>query len=276
MSMQKPDAGADFAASISDPLQPVASVTPHDWQMGLPDSASPVMGGLTDLHRLVTFVALAVFAVLVAELIWVMIRYRRRAHPVALKSDRQPFLQAASIGIPAIVLVFVAIPALRLLYVSAHIPEADVTVEVVGKAGAWVYEYPKDGKFRFLSEGLDRDRARAQGMPYPFAASNPLTVPAGRKVVALVTSADELYSWSVPALGVRADAVPGRIHRVWFVAEKPGIYYGLSSGARRAAMPVAVKVVPDAEYRGWLSWALLRGGSAAPGSYAAEAAGGNK
>lgn len=237
---------------------PVVPVLPRNWQIALPDAASPVMAGLFDLHRLLFYVVVAAFAVLAGALLWVLLRYNRYAHPVARKTRHNPLLQAAWIFFPTIVLVLVAIPSLKLLSLETTIPKADLKIDVVGRVGSWSYEYPDLGDVRFDSHLMDRKTAKAYRQPYLLGVDYPLEVPVNRTVELRVTSADLVHSWSVPALGVRVDAVPGRINRVWFRASKVGIYYGLCSemcGVRKDFMPVAVKVVSPEEFQGWLSWA---------------------
>jgi len=266
MYLKKPIAFAFAAAAPDGPAQAVAAVVPHNWQYGLPGAASPVMAQIADLHRLLLYVVAAAFVLLLGFLLWVMVRYHRRFHPVARKQEHNPLLQAAWVCIPIIVLVLIAIPSLRLLYFEATLPPADVTVDVVGRVGSWTYGYPKEGDFRFDSHPLDKKTAAQYAQPYLFAADSPLEVPANQTVEIRITSADVVHSWSVPALGVRIDAVPGRINRTWFKAAKPVIYYGMCSemcGGRRDFMPVAVKVVSEAEYRGWLSWAYIKYAAAA-------------
>ncbi|MGB8601159.1 MAG: cytochrome c oxidase subunit II transmembrane domain-containing protein [Rhizomicrobium sp.] len=268
MLMDKPDLanGAAAGFAVPNPLQPVQPLPPQDWQTGLPDAASPLMVQLADLNRLFLFVALGVFALVVLLIGWALIRYHHRWHPVARTVRENPLMQAAWIGIPAIMLVLMAIPALKLIAAAAAGPQPDLTIAVIGKTGGWTYDYLEDGDFRFDSQLLDAQTAKKYQQPYVFAADAPLVVPVGKVIALRITSADMIHSWVAPALGLHIDAVPGRINTVWFKPMREGIYYGLCSefcGSRHGGMPIAVKVVSDVEYRGWLSWAYQRYNDAA-------------
>lgn len=258
MFLEKPITFVVARTMSGDVSLPVLPVVPKNWQFNLPPTASTVVDGIDDLHRLLFYVVAAAFVILMVFLGWVLLRYNRHLHPVARKGDRNALAQAAWVCLPVIVLVFIAIPSLRLLYFEASQPKADIVVDVVGRVGAWTYEYPDLGDIRFDAHLLDRKTAQAYRQPYLLAADYPLEVPVGRTVELRITSADVIHSWSVPSLGVRMDAIPGRINRVWFKATKLGLYYGMCSemcGSRRDYMPIAVKVVSGAEFKGWLAWA---------------------
>lgn len=269
MLWDKPNLADGGAAGFAfpDPLQPVRPEMPHDWQGSLADAASPLMHEISGLNRLYLTVALAVFAYVMLRLIWLTLRYHVRFHPQPAVRPVHPLMQIAWVGIPAILLVLLSIASLKGLSAAASAPVPDITVEVIGRIGAWSYGYPNNGDFRYDSQLLDAKTAAQYHQPYILAADQPLVVPAGRVVEVQLTSADVVHSWSVPALGVRADAVPGRISRIWFRPMREGIYYGMCSefcGARQGFMPVAVKVVSGTEFQAWLSWAYPRYGEAVP------------
>jgi len=223
-----------------------ARAAPRPWQLGLSDAASPVAAEICDLHRLILYVSAAVFAFLLAVLVLVLCRFNRRSHPVAVQREHSPMLQAAAVGVPAIVLVVVAIPALKLVYAAAAPGPADVTVAAVARGGYWTYAYPKDGNFAF-------DSHKDAGM----TADRPLVVPAGRPVEVLLGAKDAIQTWSIPELGVGAMAVPGRTIRIRFTAAKPGLYTGLGA-FRGAVVPVAVRAVAEEQYESWRFLAQAR------------------
>lgn len=261
MLAEKPDLTGGGGFAYPNPLQPVQPMLPHDWQAGFPDPASPLMAQLTTLNRLFLFVGVVVFVLVCALILWTLIRYSRRWHPVPARAQENPLLQVAFAVVPSVLLVLMAIAALRLIWAEAVLPQADMTVAVIGKVGGWTYDYLEDGDFRFDSQLLDAATARRFGQPYLFATDSPLVVPVGHVVALRITSADVVHNWAAPGLGVSVAAVPGRINTVWFKPMREGLYYALCSefcGARRVGMPIAVKVVSDTEYRGWLSWAYQR------------------
>jgi cytochrome c oxidase subunit 2 len=235
----------DMSAGMLAALAVPARAAPRPWQFGFPDAASPVVAEIGDLHRLILYVSVAVFVLLLAVLVWVLCRFNRRVHPVAVRREHGPMLQAAAVGVPAIVLVVVAIPALKLVYAAAPGP-ADVTVAAIARGGYWTYAYPKDGNFAF-------DSHKGAGM----TADRPLVVPAGRPVEVLVTAENAIQDWSVPELGVDTLAVPGRTIRIRFTAGKPGLYTGLTA-FRGAVVPVAVRAVAEEQYESWRFLAQAR------------------
>ncbi len=254
MSLKKTAfAAALSAAFIGGAGQAVAA--PHDWQLGMQAAASPVMERLESFHNELLYIITAVCLFVLALLIWVMIRYNQRANPVPSKTHHNTSLEVAWTLIPVVILVAIAIPSFRLLYFEADIPKADVTIKAIGKQWFWTYQYPKDGGFQFDSYMLADAAALKAGEPRLLGVNHPVYVPVNKFVELDTTGADVIHSWSVPAFGVKMDAIPGRINRTWFKATETGTYYGQCSqlcGANHAFMPIEVKVVSEADYEAWL------------------------
>jgi cytochrome c oxidase subunit 2 len=158
--------------------------------------------------------------------------------------------------VPVLILVSIAVPSFRLLFLQLDIPPADLTVKATGKQWFWSYSYP-DAKFEFDSVMLqDKDRKAEQ--PRLLSVDNELVVPVNKVVRVLTTGADVIHSFAVPSFGIKIDAVPGRINETWFKAEREGMYYGQCSelcGRDHAFMPIAVRVVSDKDYTAWLDQA---------------------
>jgi cytochrome c oxidase subunit 2 len=184
-----------------------------------------------------------------------MMRYNRRTNPVPSKITHNTLLEVVWTVVPVAILVAIAIPSFRLLYFEDTIPKADLTIKAIGKQWYWTYEYPDQGNFTFDALMLADDKAKAAGEPRLLAADNHVVVPVNKVVRVLTTGADVIHSWTVPAFGVKIDAVPGRINETWFKANREGIFYGQCSelcGARHAFMPIAVEVVSEARFNQWL------------------------
>jgi len=244
-----------FAAAALVALTGAAAAAPQNWQIGMQQAASPVMSRIEDFHNELLAIIVAVCLFVAALLIWVMLRYNRRVHPVASRTHHNTALEVAWTLLPVVILVAIAIPSFRLLYFEAEIPKADVTIKAIGKQWFWTYEYPKDGGFQFDSYMLSDAAAVKAGEPRLLGVDHPVYVPVNEVVEIDTTGADVIHSWSVPAFGVKMDAIPGRINRTWFKATKTGTYYGECSqlcGANHAFMPIEVKVVGAAEYEAWL------------------------
>jgi cytochrome c oxidase subunit 2 len=252
--------GAAIAATLMG-ISPAALAVPVDYQMGFQAAASPVMESIEDFHRLLFYIIVAICIFVLALLVWIVLRYRASANPVASKTHHNTLLEVAWTIIPVIILVLIAIPSFRLLYLEADIPKADVTIKAIGKQWFWTYQYPGSGDFQFDSLGLSDEDAAKAGKPRLLGVDNPIYVPVNKNIVVETAGADVIHAFAMPQMGVKIDAVPGRINHTWFKATKEGVYYGQCSelcGARHAYMPIELHVVSEAEYNAWLASAKTK------------------
>ena len=163
--------------------------------------------------------------------------------------------------VPVLILVIIGVFSLPILFKQQEIPDADITIKVTGYQWYWGYEYVDHG-FGFESVLLQKDELADFGYApdeYLLATDNAVVVPVGATIVMQLTGADVIHSWTIPAFGVKQDAVPGRLAELWFAAEKEGIYFGQCSelcGQAHAYMPITVKVVSQAQYDAWLNGAI--------------------
>jgi len=236
-----------------------AAALPYNYEMGMQPAASPVMEQIEDFHRLLLWIIVAVCLFVLALLVWIVVKYRAGANAVPSKVHHNTLLEVAWTLIPVIILVFIAVPSFRLLYFEAAIPKPDVTIKAIGKQWFWTYEYPgAQAGFTYDSLGLsDADDAKA-GKPRLLGVDNPIYVPVNKVVEVQTMGADVIHSWAMPQMGVKMDAVPGRINKTWFKATKEGVFYGQCSelcGARHAYMPIELHVVSQADYDAWLAGA---------------------
>lgn len=251
-----------FAAS---PALAAPTGQPFPWQLNFQPAASPVMANIEDFHRLLLYLITAISVFVLALLVFVMVRFNRRVHPAPSKTEHNTLLEVVWTVVPVIVLVIIAIPSFKLLYYEADIPKPDVTVKAIGHQWSWSYQYPGQGDFELPSNGLTTmqaangsapDAAKAKGEPTLLGVDNPIYVPVNRVVKVVTTSADVIHSWTIPAFGVKMDAVPGRLNETWFKATQLGTFYGQCSelcGVAHAFMPIEVKVVSDVDYNNWLA-----------------------
>jgi cytochrome c oxidase subunit 2 len=237
----------------------LASVTgalalPYNWQTGFQPAASPVMARIEEFHTFVLYIITAVTLFVLALLIWIIVRYNKRANPVPSKVSHNTLLEVVWTLLPVVILVVIAIPSFKLLYYEAEIPPSDLTIKAIGKQWYWTYEYPTKGDFQFDSLGLSDDKAKAAGEPRLLGVDNVVVVPVNKVVRVITNGADVIHSWAVPQLGVKMDAVPGRLNETWFEATQLGTFYGQCSelcGAHHAFMPIEVKVVSEADFEAW-------------------------
>ncbi len=240
---------------------------PDNWQLGFQDPASPVMESTAWFHNQLLMPIITVIALFVAALlIYVMIRFNRRANPNPSRTTHHTVLEVAWTIIPILILVVIAIPSFRLLYLQREIPDADLTIKAIGNQWYWTYEYPDNGNFVFDSLMVE-DEDLEEGQPRLVSVDYEVVVPVGQVVRVVVTATDVLHNWAMPAFGVKMDAVPGRLNETWFQADRVGVYYGQCSelcGIRHAFMPITVRVVSEADFDNWVVRAKEEFASADP------------
>ncbi len=255
MSIRKTGIGVGVASAVMS-WTSAASALPYDYELGLQPAASPVMERIESFHQLLLYIIVAISLFVLALLVWIIIRYNRRSNPTPSRTQHNTLLEVAWTIIPVIILVIIAIPSFKLLYYESAIPKADVKLNAIGKQWFWTYQYPADGNFQFDSLGLSDDAAKAAGEPRLLGVDNVIVVPVNKVIEVVVTGADVIHSWALPEMGVKMDAVPGRLNHTWFKATRTGTFYGECSelcGAKHAFMPIEVKVVTDTEYAAWLA-----------------------
>lgn len=238
--------------------------TPEPWQLGMQSAASPIKSAVVDLHGLLLVIITGVCLLVLALLLYVIWRFRANAHPTPSRTSHNTVLEIVWTAVPVLILVIIAFPSFKLIYYEDRTPEADVTIKAIGRQWYWSYEYPDHGNFSFDAFMLSREEAEEAGEPALLATSEDVVVPAGATVRVLITASDVLHSWAVPAFGVKRDAIPGRLNETWFRADEPGMYYGQCSelcGVGHGFMPIAVRVVPPAEFDAWVEQAQARYGT---------------
>jgi len=236
------------------------------WQMGLQDSATPVSDGIHTLHNYILMPILTVIVVFVLGLlIYVAVKFNAKANPVPSKNTHNTTIEVLWTVIPILILVGIAIPSFRLLYLERDIPNnADMTVKITGTPDwHWKYAYPDLGAdsggnalVEFDSYLKTRDAAAKDGTPYLLSADMPMVVPVNKTVKLIVTSdpVGIIHSWTIQSFGVKIDAIPGRLNEDWFNARTEGVFYGQCSelcGKNHAFMPIEVWVVPEDKYKAW-------------------------
>jgi cytochrome c oxidase subunit II len=228
---------------------------PLPWQIGMQDPVTPVAQTINDFNTLLMWVMGAVTVFVMALLLYVMVRFNAKANPTPAHFHHNTFLEVAWTVIPILILVVISIPSFKNLYYQYSFPKPDVTIKAIGHQWYWSYEYVDHEGLTFDSNMLkaveDKDQIaalNAQGFDTPrlLAVDNEIIVPVNKVVHMLITSQDVIHNWTIPAFGVKTDAVPGRVMANWFQATKPGVYYGVCSelcGERHAFMPIAVRVL---------------------------------
>jgi len=230
---------------------------PSPWQMGFQQSAAPSMDDITWFHNFVLWIIVAITAFVLALLVIVMVKFNARANPTPSRTTHNTLLEVAWTVIPVVILVVIAIPSFRILFVQLNIPQADLTIKAAGNQWNWTYSYPDD-KIEFTSVML-QDAERMKLNPPPprlLGVDNPIVVPVNKVVRVQVIGSDVIHAFAVPSFGVKIDAIPGRLNETWFKATREGVYYGQCSelcGKDHAFMPIEVRVVSEQAYATWLA-----------------------
>ncbi|WP_235973971.1 cytochrome c oxidase subunit II [Parasphingopyxis marina] len=275
-----PDVESDAAAAAAtaeeapafEYAEPTEGIgTPVDGGMTLPEQVTEVGQDALWFHNALLLPIITVISLLVLFLLlWVIARFNRRSNPTPSKTTHNTFLEVLWTLVPVLILVGIAIPSINLLQAQYNLPEGEtVTVKVTGNQWYWTYEYPDHGEIMLISNMLPEEADAQEGQRFRTDADGPrllgvderMVIPAGTNVRFLVTAADVIHSFAVPAFWTKIDAVPGRLNERWVRVDRPGVYFGQCSelcGARHAFMPIAVEVVSPEDFERWV---LAQGGS---------------
>jgi cytochrome c oxidase subunit II len=260
-------------AVAAAPVPPVATtavpaaapaLTAPSLEYGVPrggyDLQLPATEMAEQAHFMVNWVlnpVMAGVAVFVLVLLaWTIWRYRAAANPVPSKTSHNTTIEVIWTAVPALILLVIAVPSFRLLANQYDPPKADLTIKAIGHQWYWEYEYPDQGGFTFDSVMLTNEEAAQRGTPKLLDVDNRVVVPVGATVKILTTAADVIHSFAIPAFYVKMDAVPGRINETWFKVDRPGVYFGQCSelcGSKHAYMPIAIEVLPKAQFDAWVA-----------------------
>ena len=249
---------------------------PSSWALGLQEAASPVMADITWFHNFLLVLITAITVFVLALLLIVMIRFNARANPTPSRTTHNALIEVVWTIAPVVILLAIAVPSFRLLFLELDAPKADLTVKATGKQWYWSYNYPDNGNFEFDSI-LVEDKDLKPDQPRLLTVDNEMVVPVNKVVHVLVTGADVIHSFAVPSFGIKIDAVPGRLNDTWFKATSEGRFHGQCSelcGKDHAFMPITVRVVNDAEFAAWVAQEKKNAGldRAAPTTLAAAGA----
>ena len=224
---------------------------------GFQPAATELMRDIIWLDNFLLIIITAISLFVTGLLVWCILRFNRKSHPTPAKFTHHSMLEVTWTVAPIAILVMIGAFSLPILFKQQEIPEGDIHIKVTGYQWYWGYEYVDDGVY-FDSFMLGEDELADYGYSedlHLLATDTAVVVPVGATVVMTVTGADVIHSWTIPAFGVKQDAVPGRLAQLWFAAEREGIYFGQCSelcGKDHAYMPITVKVVSQETYDEWL------------------------
>lgn len=255
-------------ALAQDKLEIVGA--PEGGAMGFQPAATELASDLQWLDGMVLIIITAITVLVTALLIYAIFRFNRRVNPTPAKFTHNSPIEVAWTIIPIVILVLIGAFSLPVLFKQQEIPEGDINIKVTGYQWFWGYEYT-DHDFGFesfmIGEGkvlndeviAELEEAGYSSKEFKLATDTAVVVPVGKTIVMRLTGADVIHSWTIPAFGVKQDAVPGRLAQLWFKAEREGVYFGQCSelcGKDHAYMPITVKVVSQEAYDEWLEGAI--------------------
>ena len=227
-------------------------------QYNLQDPVTPVAAQIFDLHTYIMWICVVIFIGVFSVMFYSIFAHRKSKGHQAAQFHENTLVEVVWTIIPFLILLFMAFPATKTVLAMKDASAPDMTVKVTGYQWKWSYDYLDDGFGFYSNLSTPYQQIHGEepkGEHYLLEVDNPLVVPAGKKVRLLITANDVIHSWSVPAFGVKQDAIPGFVRDSWFRAEEPGIYRGQCSelcGKEHGFMPVVVEVKTAEDYAKWL------------------------
>lgn len=241
---------------------------PAPWEWHLQASGSPVMDNIVWFHDFLSVLIIVITLFVLALLVVVVVKFNSKANPVPSRTTHHTLIEVVWTLVPVLILVAIAVPSFRLLFLELDVPKADLTIKATGKQWYWSYAYPDNGKFEFDSLMAQDKQPRLLGV------DNEMVVPVNKVIRVQVTGADVIHAFALPAFGVKIDAIPGRLNETWFKATKTGMFYGQCSelcGKDHAFMPIAIRVVNDQEFASWVETAKKKYASGGTSTFASAA-----
>ena len=248
-----------------------ALANPERWQLNLTPGVTAVSEEVRSLHMLILGICVVIGIIVFGAMIISMIKFRKSKGAVAATWSHNTTAEIIWTVIPILILVGMAIPATRTLFVIDDVTQSEMTVKITGYQWMWRYEIldykGQPTKVNFVSR-LDRDQDRIRQLgsgeqptlektpTYLLEVDKPLVLPTDTKIRFVITADDVIHAWWVPSLGWKQDAIPGLINEAWTNITKPGVYRGQCTelcGKDHAFMPIVVKAVPRSEFEAWLA-----------------------
>jgi cytochrome c oxidase subunit 2 len=234
---------------------------PEPWQLGLQDPATPVMEGIVDFHNYIMLFLVTIGTFVLWMLAKIYFSFNEKSNPVSNKFTHSNTLEIVWTLIPAVILMFIAVPSFGLLYSLDELIDPTVTLKIVGHQWYWSYEY-SDYATLEGGESLNFDSYMVatddltHGSFRLLEVDNRVVLPVNTHIRLLITAADILHSWTIPSFGVKLDACPGRLSQTSLFIKREGVYYGQCSeicGINHGFMPIVVKGVSVDTFVTWIA-----------------------
>nr|YP_010614716.1 cytochrome c oxidase subunit II [Enchytraeus irregularis]WAS35291.1 cytochrome c oxidase subunit II [Enchytraeus irregularis] len=219
-------------------------------QLMFQDAASPIMLQLISFHDHTLIILTLVMSVVTYAMYVIMTN--NLTHRYLMEAQQ---IETIWTIVPAIILIFLALPSLRLLYLTDEVSNPSLTLKAIGHQWYWSYEYTDFSDIE-MDSYMTPTSDLVPGEYRLLEVDNRVVLPMKMEIRVLVTAADVIHAWTVPALGVKVDAVPGRLNQLGFTINNPGVFYGQCSeicGANHSFMPICLEVVNLKSFTHWIS-----------------------
>ncbi len=246
-----------MAAALAVPF--VGTSAWAEYKLGLQAPQSELAQTVYDLHTVITWICVWIFVAVFGVMLISLIKHRKSVGHKAAQFHEHAAVEILWTVIPVIILVVMAFPATKALLHQRDTSSPDISVKVTGYQWKWHYDYLQDGVSFYSNLATPRDQIEGRapkGENYLLEVDNPMVVPIGKKIRVLLTAADVLHAWYLPAFAVKQDAIPGFIKDLWFKPTATGTFRGQCAelcGKEHGFMPIVVKVVSEDEYKQWLA-----------------------
>nr|YP_009445900.1 cytochrome c oxidase subunit 2 [Betaphycus gelatinus]ATX68841.1 cytochrome c oxidase subunit 2 [Betaphycus gelatinus] len=245
---------------LLNPIIFVRADVAENWQLGFQDPATPIMEGIINLHHDLMFF-ICVISIFVS---WMLGRtlwhFERKQNPMPSSLTHGTLIEMIWTITPAIILLVIAVPSFSLLYAMDEIISPAITIKTLGHQWYWSYEYSdymnEDGEAINFDSYMIPEEDLEKGQLRLLEVDNRMVIPVNTHIRIIVTGADVLHSWAVPSLGVKCDAIPGRLNQASLFIKREGVYYGQCSeicGINHGFMPIVVEAVSLPKYVNWIS-----------------------
>jgi cytochrome c oxidase subunit 2 len=233
---------------------------PEPWQIGFQDGASPSQEGITELHDTISFYLVVILFGVMWMLSSVIVNFKSTKAPIVHKyANHGTLIELIWTITPAFILIAIAFPSFKLLYIMDEVISPSITVKVVGHQWYWSYEYSdfinEDGESIEFDSYIVPETDLEDGQLRLLEVDNRVVVPVDTHIRFIVTGQDVIHDWAVPALGLKIDCTPGRLNQTSVLIEREGVYYGQCSeicGVYHGFMPIAVECVSPEKYLSWI------------------------
>ena len=238
----------------------VLASEPKEWQLGLQEPSGIIAEKATDLHDFLLIVITLISLFVLGLLIYVCIKFKAKSNPNPTRTSHNTVIEILWTVIPVLILLVIAVPSFKLLYLQETDKPFDMVIKVTGNQWYWNYEFPDEkiayDSYMIPENEITGNQKRLLDVDYP------LIVPEGKNIKFLITGNDVMHSFFVPSLALQVYSIAGRVNEIWTQIPKgEKTYYGQCNqicGVNHAYMPIVIKAVKEEQFKSWLKEAKVK------------------